>query len=261
MMTSWARLLLLSLCMVTSPLRTKASTIADGTDCSEIKKYSPYALSGVYNIQPSGSKKPFQVYCVMRQDGGWTVIQRRSGGRVSFDRNWKEYKNGFGNVHYDHWLGLAKIWALTKRKRQKSTLRVDLWDFEGNTVYANYQDFRIGSERTAYQLHVGKYTGTAGDAIRGAYTGIDQNGCGFTTNDRDNDGCSPCIFGDIAVNSCSTKEGGGWWFSRCGSANLHGIWHSEGNNRGWASGLHWRTWKSPEPYSAKKTRMMIKTIQ
>lgn len=235
--------------------------VVDGTDCTEIKSLSPNALSGIYTIQPSGVKKPFMVYCEMRKDGGWTVIQRRSGGKVSFDRNWKEYKWGFGTIQDDHWLGLAKIWALTKSKHQKSKLRVDLWDFEGGSAYASYHDFRISGEKAAYQLHVGKYSGTAGDAIRGANTGKDQNGYGFSTYDVDNDGCSPCIFGDIAVNSCSTKEDGGWWFSHCGSANLHGIWHPKGSNRGWASGLHWHTWRFPEPYSAKKTRMMVKTIK
>lgn len=259
--TSWAGLLLLSLGVVTSEVRKTGDLVVQGTDCTEIKTVSPDASSGIYTIQPSGFRRPFKVYCEMRKDGGWTVIQRRSSGKVSFDRNWKEYKRGFGNIQKEHWLGLAKIFALTKSKDHKSTLRVDLWDFEGGSVYANYQNFHIGNEKTAYKLHVGKYSGTAGDAIRGAYAGIDQNGYGFSTYDRDNDGCSPCIFGDIAVEDCSTNEGGGWWFSRCGSADLHGDWHSKENNRGWASGLHWLTWRSPEPYSAKATRMMVKTIK
>lgn len=72
------------------------------------------------------------------------------------------YFNSFSD---DHWLGLDKIWALTKNKNHKATLRVGLWDFEGNTVYANYQDFWIDNEKTAYQLHVGKYTGTAGTLL------------------------------------------------------------------------------------------------
>uniref|UniRef100_A0AAR2J4R6 Fibrinogen C-terminal domain-containing protein n=1 Tax=Pygocentrus nattereri TaxID=42514 RepID=A0AAR2J4R6_PYGNA len=199
-----------------------------------------------------------QVYCEMLPDGGWTVFQRRTGGQVSFNRNWKEYENGFGDLERDHWLGLYKIWALTNGKR--STLRVDLWDFEGGSAFAQYQDFSVGDSRTNYKLQVGAYSGNAGDAIRGAYAGIDQNGYGFSTSDRDNDGCSPCIFGDIATNDCSAKSGGGWWFSRCGSANLHGDWHPKADNRFWASGLHWLTWRGPVPYSAKATRIMIKTV-
>lgn len=96
-----------------------------------------------------------------------------------------------------------------------------------------------------------------GDAIRGTYPGVDQNGFGFSTIDRDNDGCNPCIFGDIAETECALTRGGGWWYSRCGSASLNGDWHPFGDHIGWASGLHWDTWK-PLPYSAKATRMMIK---
>lgn len=100
-----------------------------------------------------------------------------------------------------------------------------------------------------------------GDAIRGKYAGIDQKGFGFSTTDKDNDGCSPCIFGDIAENTCSFSEGGGgWWYSRCGSASLNGDWHPAGKQIGWASGLHWETWKGPAPYSARASRMMIKSV-
>ena len=102
---------------------------------------------------------------------------------------------------------------------------------------------------------------SVGDAIRGKYTGIDQNGFGFSTTDKDNDGCSPCIFGDIAEDECSFSEGGGgWWYSRCGSASLNGDWHPAGEHIGWASGLHWETWKGRVPYSARASRMMIKAV-
>ncbi|XP_062860711.1 fibrinogen-like protein 1 [Trichomycterus rosablanca] len=258
MISGWAVLVLLPLCLITSDGK-RDTIIVEGTDCTHIRTILPNAPSGIYNIQPQGVKKPFKVHCEMLPDGGWTVIQRRTGRQLSFNRNWNEYKHGFGSFLKDHWLGLAKIWALTKHKKGRSTLKVDLWDFEGKSVFAKYEDFRIGSEKTAYKLHVGTYSGNAGDAFRGLYTGIDQNGYGFSTYDRDNDGCSPCIFGDIAMDKCSDEKGGGWWFSRCGSASLHGDWHPMGNNRGYGSGLHWLTWRSPEPYSAKATRMMIKT--
>ncbi|KAF5907950.1 angiopoietin-related protein 5-like, partial [Clarias magur] len=160
MMIGCARFLLITFIMVTSMV-TGVSWIVQGTDCTQIKTTSPDAQSGIYTIRPSGLKNPIKVYCVMQEDGGWTVIQRRSGKKVSFDRNWELYKFGFGNIQKDHWLGLTKIWALTTWMDRKSTLRIDLWDFEGGSAYANYEDFWIGGERTAYKLHVGKYSGTA----------------------------------------------------------------------------------------------------
>ncbi|XP_072233936.1 microfibril-associated glycoprotein 4-like [Leuresthes tenuis] len=230
------------------------------TDCTQIKTRSPQAPSGVYIIQPVGASSPFPVYCEMRPDGGWTVFQRRSGGEVSFNRKWEAYKSGFGDLSEDHWLGLENVFSLTKDYSMKWTMRVDLWDYEGGTAFAEYKDFSLGNEKTAYTLSVGTYSGNAGDAIRGAYPGIDQNGYGFSTIDRDNDGCSPCIFGDIAVGQCTFSEGGGWWYSKCGSASLNGDWHPSGDNIGFASGIHWLTWKPPAPYSAKASRMMLKSM-
>ncbi|XP_029681251.1 angiopoietin-related protein 5-like [Takifugu rubripes] len=231
-----------------------------GADCTEIKASSPQASSGVYVVQPVRGKASFKVYCEMRADGGWTVFQRRSGASVAFNRNWAAYKNGFGDLTQDHWLGLRKVFSLTKNKTRKWILRVDLWDHEGGNAFAQYKNFRLGNEGTGFKLHVGKFKGNAGDAIRGAYAGIDQNGFGFSTIDHDNDGCSPCIFGDISQMECSFSAGGGWWFSRCGSASLNGDWHPAGDHIGWASGLHWETWKTRAPYSLKATRMMIKSV-
>ncbi|XP_028306444.1 fibrinogen-like protein 1 isoform X2 [Gouania willdenowi] len=225
-------------------------------DCTQLNLMSSKASSNIYTIQPAGSRTLLKVYCEMRPDGGWTVIQRRTGQAVSFRRNWANYENGFGHLIGDHWLGLKKIFLMMESKSKKWTLRVDLWDHEGNTAYAQYRNFRLGDPTTAYKLNVGFYSGNAGDAIRDGSQ--DQNGYGFSTVDRDNDGCSPCIFGDIAEEQCTFSEGGGWWYSKCGSASLNGDYHSNGNHIGWASGLHWHTWKKI-PYSLKATRMMIKS--
>ncbi|XP_020506228.1 angiopoietin-related protein 5-like isoform X1 [Labrus bergylta] len=227
-----------------------------GTDCTQIKTLSPQAPSGVYVIQPDRGKAPFKVYCEMRPDGGWTVFQRRSEGKPSFYKKWAAYSKGFGNLRNDHWLGLKKVSHLTKKKNKKWTLRVDLWDHKNGTAYAEYQNFHLGNESEHFKLHVGRYSGTAGDALR------DQNNYGFSTIDRDNDGCSPCIFGDIAQRECTfSAGGGGWWYGRCGSASLNGNWHRAGDNIGWASGLHWKTWKTPVPYSMRATRMMMKSVR
>lgn len=63
----------------------------------------------------------------------------------------------------DHWLGLERVHLLTKSKYKKWILRVDLWDHEDGTAFAEYSNFEIGNERTAYKLQVGRYSGNAGN--------------------------------------------------------------------------------------------------
>ncbi|XP_059154816.1 angiopoietin-2-like isoform X2 [Physella acuta] len=46
--------------------------------------------------------------------GGWIVIQRRVLGSVNFSRNWDDYKNGFGSLRGDFWLGNDWISNLTQ---------------------------------------------------------------------------------------------------------------------------------------------------
>jgi len=61
-------------------------------------------------------------------------------------------RNCAGNDNL-HWL--------TSDTRQR--LRVDLADFSGNSRYAEYDDFRVGSAEEKYRLDsVGTYRGTAG---------------------------------------------------------------------------------------------------
>ncbi|XP_038137840.1 fibrinogen-like protein 1, partial [Cyprinodon tularosa] len=223
-----------------------------GKDCTEIKTKFPGVTSGVLKIHPKGTQTSLTVYCEIHGDEGWIVIQRRTGGKENFERGWADYKTGFGNLDEDHWLGLESIHLLTKDPSKKWTLRVDLLDHNDQHAFAEYRNFKLGDERTAYQLRVGKYSGDAGDALR------DQNGSGFSTYDRDNDYCRPCIYGDIAFDECTERHGSGWWYSGCGSAALNGDWHSSDDPIGWSSGIHWLTWKG-KPYSAKASRMMIKS--
>ena len=59
--------------------------------------------------------------------------------------------------------GNDNIHLLTSVMRQK--LRVDLGDFEGNTRWAEYDDFLVGSEEEEYKLwSIGKFNGTAGES-------------------------------------------------------------------------------------------------
>lgn len=146
--------------------------------------------------------KPFLVSCNHSVDGGgWTVIQRRINGSVNFYRNWNEYKNGFGDIDGEFFIGLDKLHALITTFSPVELL-IQLEDFANVTKFAKYDDFQIGSETEYYKLFkVGKYSGDAGDSLR--Y----HEGSKFSTKDRDNDG--------KPSNNCAIEFTGGWWYNDC----------------------------------------------
>uniref|UniRef100_A0A8C2EW98 Si:ch211-203k16.3 n=1 Tax=Cyprinus carpio TaxID=7962 RepID=A0A8C2EW98_CYPCA len=109
-------------------------------DCASIY-YNGVRRSGIYTVVPSLGAMPVEVYCDMDTDGGgWTVIQRRQDGSVNFDRSWKEYKEGFGDLHTEYWLGNEHIHDLSGQGNY--TLRIDLEDWSGKHKHAVYQSFR-----------------------------------------------------------------------------------------------------------------------
>ena len=74
---------------------------------------------------------------------GWKVIQRRADygePRENFDRNWNDYKKGFGSTMGEFWLGNENIHQLTKSGDMK--LRVELEAHNGTTAWAEYDTFR-----------------------------------------------------------------------------------------------------------------------
>ncbi|XP_054362662.1 uncharacterized protein LOC123843126 [Mirounga angustirostris] len=77
----------------------------------------------------------------------------------------------------------------------------------------------------------------AGDAFRGMGQTDNQEGCGFSTLDRDHDHCTPCTDRARTFTSCShDRSGAGWWYSACGHADLNGPWPE---HAGAASGMRW----------------------
>ena len=92
--------------------------------------------------------------------GGWIVFQRRVDASVDFFRGWEEYKNGFGDLNGNFWLGLEKIHKLASPGR-RAILRVDMKHFTDTSTikYAEYRDFEILSESEGYKLIIGTYSG------------------------------------------------------------------------------------------------------
>ena len=119
--------------------------------------------NGVYTINPDGGK-PIQVLCDMTMDGGgWTVFQKRLDGSVDFYLGWEFYKNGFGDLNGEFWLGNDNLHRLTAA--DDVMLRVDLEDFDGDIRYAEYTTFKVADKGDKYRLVIGGYNGTAGDSM------------------------------------------------------------------------------------------------
>ena len=86
-----------------------------------------------------------------------TAFPKSLNGSVDFYRGLADYQGGFGNLSGEFWPGLVKMNHLTSNGEYK--LRVDLEEFTGNIVYAEYDSFEVGSEGTKYQPSVGPCSG------------------------------------------------------------------------------------------------------
>ncbi|CAC5373778.1 Fibrinogen-like protein A,Ryncolin-4,Angiopoietin-related protein 7,Angiopoietin-related protein 1,Ficolin-3,Ficolin-1-B,Ficolin-2,Ryncolin-1,Tenascin-R,Fibrinogen-like protein 1,Tenascin-X,Fibrinogen C domain-containing protein 1-A,Tenascin-N,Ryncolin-3,Fibrinogen C domain-containing protein 1,Ryncolin-2,Techylectin-5B,Angiopoietin-related protein 2,Microfibril-associated glycoprotein 4,Ficolin-1-A,Ficolin-1,Fibrinogen C domain-containing protein 1-B,Angiopoietin-4 [Mytilus coruscus] len=210
-------------------------------DCNDVHR--TMHESGVYHIYPGGTPG-YKVYCDMDTDGGgWTVFQYRSGGLVSFhERRWEDYKNGFGEVSAEHWLGNERVHQLTGLGN--NVLRIYLEDWDGNSSYAVFSNFSFGDESSNYTLSYGTYRGTAGNSL--------ANNEQFATVDRDN---------DKYPGSCTrNSRGGPWWYrNHCGYSGLNGEYVKGGRGLKRAHGIIWEGWKGFE-YSMKVSKMMIRKI-
>lgn len=224
--------------------RDSTHTALRPRDCSDILK-SGISEDGVYSVFPTHDPDGFMVYCDMSTDGGgWTVIQRREDGSVNFFRGWEAYRDGFGMTTGEHWLGLQRIYSLTRSGGFE--LRIDMADFDNATAFARYSEFSVGRdsvnpEEDGYPLTVDGYSGTAGDSL------LKHSGMRFTTKDRDQ---------DQSENNCAAYYQGAWWYRNCHTSNLNGQ-YLRGGHASYADGVEWSSWTGWQ-YSLQSTEMKIR---
>ena len=192
---------------------------------------TPYPV--IYRSEFPGLDTP--ILCdTITDGGGWIVIQRRSTGTVDFYRNWASYREGFGTLDNDFWLGNEKIHTITSSGDYE--LRVEL-KYQGESKYALYESFALAGEDNNYAITVGWYSGTAGDSLRR------HNGRHFSTYDRDNDESS---------SNCAENYKGAWWYFSCHDSDLNGKW----GDSDW-KGLNWKALASDNSVSFSEMKIRL----
>ena len=72
------------------------------------------------------------------------VVQRRVDRSVNFFRDWTNYKNNFGQLQNEFWLGNENSVGIYK--------------------YAKCKQFQLANKNWQYVLHIDKHSGTANDS-------------------------------------------------------------------------------------------------
>ncbi|KAL3860366.1 hypothetical protein ACJMK2_010502 [Sinanodonta woodiana] len=218
-------------------------------DCYDLKTYFNMSTLGVYGIVfPEGNFT--LASCDMATDnGGWTLIQRRVSDAVDFNRNWTQYRDGFGELSANFWWGLQRVHNVITNRSM--ILRIDMWDWEGGYVYAEYDQFTLSDEAGGYKLNVAGYRGNAGDAINYPASVFASNHMKFSTFDRDQ---------DTYYGNCAQTYGSGWWHNACWAGDLNGKFYNAGPyTSAIHNGIEWYPWRhTSSRYSMKKTEMKFR---
>uniref|UniRef100_A0A8B9FGJ3 Fibrinogen C-terminal domain-containing protein n=1 Tax=Amazona collaria TaxID=241587 RepID=A0A8B9FGJ3_9PSIT len=188
-----------------------------------------YPCAASNTILPLGCSWMLPSYVIsLLAGGGWTVIQRRQDGSVDFNRTWNEYREGFGDLNGEFWLGNENIHKMTSQGDY--SLRIDLEDWNSKHKHAFYQVFSIEDEANYYRLHVDGFSGTVEDSFAWYH-----NKRSFSTPDTG--------------NICAEISHGGWWYHQCFFSNLNGVYYK----------VRWRNEGADvNYYSLRKVVMMIR---
>ncbi|XP_034106309.1 microfibril-associated glycoprotein 4-like [Drosophila albomicans] len=167
--------------------------------------------AGIHRIEVPGinSLLSFDALCDSKAAGpGWMVIQRRFDGKENFYRDWASYRDGFGLLDGDFFLGLEKIYRLTSS--QQFELYMYMEGFDGSIKYARYDHFAISGEDDGYALtSLGAFSGNVPiDELR--YHEHQK----FSTFDREND-----IW---PKGNCAVDYRAGWWYKACAKCHFTG---------------------------------------
>ena len=92
----------------------------------------------------------------------WIVMQQRID-LTSFNLAWSVFKSGFGTLNGNFWLGLEKVYQLTKSS--PASLRIEMFTTTGKWFSAEYAGFILDAETNKYAIHLTGYSGDSSDIM------------------------------------------------------------------------------------------------
>ncbi|XP_040575032.1 uncharacterized protein [Lepeophtheirus salmonis] len=218
------------------------------TSCESISIEN--SQDGVYEIDFEGNKK--LVYCFWRGNQTYTIVQRR--GQFSspynyFDKNWKDYRNGFGEPDKEHWLGLDYMTSLMRRPQDLTIL---LFDENIKKVRIKLLNAVISGRNSSFSL---KYDAViAFDELKNRSITLPKStpisGLKFSTRDKNS-------YPD--QKNCANLFTGGWWFDPfkdCGLSNLNGLNYKGKYGNVTSNGIFWDSFRG-KYYSLLISRMFV----
>ncbi|KAK7090977.1 fibrinogen C domain-containing protein 1-like isoform X2 [Littorina saxatilis] len=153
-------------------------------------------------IQPDRNLPAFEVQCSNLDGKLWTVIQAREEFNAAdlapdgFDRTYAEYRDGFGKLTGNYWLGLHKVHALTTAVDM--SMRLEMYNAQYDLLHGQYDVFRVAGASHNYRLTVAGHSGNAASTIAS-----DSNGQQFSAKGQDSGG-----------DECPAKFKAGWWYAK-----------------------------------------------
>ena len=168
---------------------------------------------------------------------GWIMFQQYLNAIIIVNRNWTEYRNGFGSFAGNYWMGNEKVHLLTQAGTTYR-LRIEMLFTAYGWMSAEYDQFSLDNKTGLYTLHVTNYSnGECGDSLQyqPSSSGY-QNGMAFSTYDEANDN----------LPGCSSQHSSGFWYNACYWAL---VWGDV------AARVMWYTMSSPQ---VTQSRMTIK---
>ena len=182
------------------------------------------------------------------EGGGWIVMQKRIDGSVDFYRDWNAYKNGFGDIYGEYWLGNDFVHKYTNS--HSTEMLSEATAFDGVRAAIMLKGFTLGDEALSqYTLNFDNcIVLTNGTDNKVCYDWEVSNTVKFSTYDMDNDN---------SQNNCVNKyNGGAWWHKSCFYVNFNGRYSSV-REVNLAKNIHWTDFRGYLE-SLKATKMMIR---